>query len=166
MGEGVDPGERLGPRLVREGTPGRGRDDEVELDGVGGIDIGQDVNAALGGALAPYTCPECRGNLWEIDDGHPSRFRCRVGHSYDEPALIHHKDAALEAALWTAVTALEENASLARQVAERAGRNGRRQAATRFASRAVLLDERARTVRAVLDALPARPAPLEREARP
>jgi two-component system, chemotaxis family, protein-glutamate methylesterase/glutaminase len=146
----------------REEVP-QGAVDEVELDGVGGIDIGRDANVALGGALAPYTCPECRGNLWEITDDKPVRFRCRVGHSYDEPTLLDHKDAALEAALWTAVTALEENASLARQVADRAGRNGRRQAAARFASRAVLFDKRARTVREVLGALPATEAPHELE---
>lgn len=140
--------------------------DEVELDGVGGIDIGPDVDAALGGALAPYTCPECSGNLWESGDGRPARFRCRVGHSFDEPTLVDHKDARLEAALWTAVTALEENAALARHVADRAGRNGRHHAAARFASRAVLLDERARTVRAVLDVLPASTARLEVEAHP
>lgn len=140
--------------------------DEVELDGVGAVDLGPATNEALGGTLAPYTCPECNGNLWQIDDRKPVRFRCRVGHSYDEPALVQHKDAALEAALWTAVMALEENASLARQVAERAGRNGRRVAAARFTSRAALLDQRARTVRAVLDAMPAGDAAFEGEARP
>jgi two-component system chemotaxis response regulator CheB len=148
--------------VVADGAPHEVTD-EVELDGVGHVDAGPETNAALGGALAPYTCPECKGNLWEIEDGKPVRFRCRVGHSYDEPTLLEHKDAVLEAALWTAVTALEENASLARQVADRALRGGRGTAARRFARRAVMLDDRARTVRTVLEALPASLTPLDGE---
>lgn len=160
--EGVGVGAPAGS----DETVVAGATDEVELDGVGHVDAGPEANAALGGALAPYTCPECHGNLWEISDGRPVRFRCRVGHSYDEPTLVDHKDVALEAALWTAVTALEENASLARQVAGRAGRHGRALAATQFAERARLLDQRARTVRAVLDALPASGAPHAHEVQP
>ena len=154
----------LGDLLPGDGLTGDAVTDEVQLDGVGHVDAGPETNAALGGALAPYTCPECNGNLWEIGDGKPVRFRCRVGHSYDEPTLVHHKDTALEAALWTAVMALEENASLARQVAVRAGRHGRDYAAKRFTRRALMLDERARTVRAVLELLPPTTAPFEQEA--
>ncbi|HZF68318.1 MAG TPA: chemotaxis protein CheB, partial [Gemmatirosa sp.] len=161
--DAVLPMDALGPAVVREARaraalppeapmtdPTR---DEVELDGVGTTDGGVSINQALGGELAPFTCPECQGPLWEIRDGLPVRFRCRVGHSYDAPTLVHDKDAALEGALWTAITALEENASLARQMAERAESWGRPIVTERFLARAEMLAARARTVRAAVAAL-------------
>lgn len=29
-----------------------------------------------------FTCPECHGTLWEMQDGDLMRFRCQVGHAY------------------------------------------------------------------------------------
>src|SRR5262249_18832361 len=40
------------------------------------------------GKLANVTCPDCNGNLWEIEDGDHVRFRCRVGHAYSEDTLV------------------------------------------------------------------------------
>ena len=129
--------------------------DEVELDGVGRVDAGPATNELLGGQVSPYTCPECRGSLWEITDGLPVRFRCRVGHSYDESTLLHEKHSALESALWSAVIALEENASFARRMADRSADAGRETVGTRLRDRALRLERRARTIRDVLATLPA-----------
>ena len=134
---------------------GAGAYDEVELDGVGRVDAGPVTNELLGGEVSPYTCPECRGSLWEISDGLPVRFRCRVGHSYDEATLLHEKHAALESALWSAVTAIEENASFARRMADRSADAGREAAVVRFRERALRFERRARTIRDVLATLPA-----------
>ena len=138
-------------RLVDDAA---GAYDEVELDGVGRVDAGPATNELLGGQVSPYTCPECRGSLWEITDGLPVRFRCRVGHSYDESTLLHEKHSALEGALWSAVTALEENASFARRMADRSAHAGREAVGTRFRERALRLERRARTIRDVLATLP------------
>src|SRR6185437_4468707 len=32
------------------------------------------------GTLAPFSCPECHGTLWEIADDPVLRYRCHVGH--------------------------------------------------------------------------------------
>ncbi|MBI3280330.1 MAG: chemotaxis protein CheB, partial [Acidobacteria bacterium] len=34
-----------------------------------------------------YSCPECQGVLWELEDEDLLRFRCRIGHAYTADAL-------------------------------------------------------------------------------
>jgi two-component system chemotaxis response regulator CheB len=73
------------------------------------------------GAPSPFTCPECNGPLWEIRDGNAVRYTCRVGHSYSEDAMVVEQGSAVEAALWSALEALEERAEFLRRVADRHG---------------------------------------------
>ncbi len=67
-----------------------------------------------------YGCPECGGVLWELRDGEVLRFRCRVGHAWSAETLFAEQADGLEAALWSAMRALEEQAVLARRMFERA----------------------------------------------
>jgi two-component system chemotaxis response regulator CheB len=34
------------------------------------------------GKPSEFTCPECQGVLWELNDNDLLRFRCRAGHAY------------------------------------------------------------------------------------
>lgn len=43
-------------------------------------------------------------------------FRCRTGHAYSPESLLAKQSATLEATLWAALRALEENAALARRM--------------------------------------------------
>jgi two-component system chemotaxis response regulator CheB len=141
-------------RLTREKIPEEPdvpRLDEVESERPGKrAEEGEIINARLGGAPSVYTCPECHGNLWEIREGTLSRYRCRVGHSYTEDSLVYEKGESLEAALWMALDALEEQASLTQRMADRAREmgNDRRQAV--LDERVTDLEDRARLVREVL----------------
>jgi len=65
-----------------------------------------------------YSCPDCHGVLWEVADPDVLWFRCRVGHGYASESLGFEQDRAVEDALWAAVRSLEEQASLARRMAE------------------------------------------------
>ena len=47
------------------------------------------------------------------------RYRCRVGHSYSEDAMVDAQGTAVEAALWTALEVLEERSELLRRLAKR-----------------------------------------------
>lgn len=72
------------------------------------------------GRPSGYTCPECHGGLWEIEDGPLPRYRCRVGHGYSAHSLLAHQAADVDAALWTAYRALDEQAALLRRLSDRA----------------------------------------------
>lgn len=84
------------------------------------------------GTPSQFACPDCGGVLWEMEDEGMLRFRCRVGHAYTAQSLDAQQSEAVEGALWAAIRALEESASLARQMAQRAGYNKSHRAARRF----------------------------------
>ena len=102
------------------------------------------------GTPSGYACPECNGGLLELRDGELSRYRCRVGHAYSSDSLLAAQSQSLEAALWTALRALEEKSALARRLVERAAARGQRLAAERFAEQAEVAEQRAELVRRAL----------------
>jgi two-component system, chemotaxis family, protein-glutamate methylesterase/glutaminase len=102
------------------------------------------------GVLAPFGCPDCGGTLWELREGNLVRFRCRVGHAWTSEALLSSQAETLDAALWTALRALEESASLSQQLAERAQSRGNARVAERLSDHATLATRRAEIIRDVL----------------
>ena len=95
-------------------------------------------------------CPECGGVLNEVHDSALLRFRCRVGHAFAPESLYLEQRTAMEGALWAALRALEEQASLARRMAIRARELRQVRSATRFDERADAAEGQARTVRDAL----------------
>ena len=69
-----------------------------------------------------FTCPDCGGTLWQVDEGHALRFQCPVGHGWSWNALLEHKADELETALWATCRLAVERSILRRQVGERARR--------------------------------------------
>ena len=71
--------------------------------------------------LTDLTCPDCRGTIWEVARGNGntrgSEFRCRVGHTFSPKGMISEHFAAQEKALYAALVALEEGASLTTRLA-------------------------------------------------
>jgi two-component system chemotaxis response regulator CheB len=84
------------------------------------------------GVPSGLTCPECGGVLWEANQGGFFHYRCHVGHAYSEETMLTAQAQGLEAALWTAVRALEEKAELARHLARHSRRRGMHRSAERF----------------------------------
>ncbi|MFL5490512.1 MAG: chemotaxis protein CheB, partial [Gemmatimonadales bacterium] len=97
------------------------------------------------------TCPECHGTLWEVKDNALVRFRCRVGHAYSDEALLVHQSEQLEAALWTALRALEEHSALARRLAGRANSRGHSHSASSFTEQAMDAEHHASVIRTALE---------------
>ncbi|USX24872.1 chemotaxis protein CheB [Oxalobacteraceae bacterium OTU3CINTB1] len=66
---------------------------------------------------SPYTCPECGGSLFSLNNAKSCRFRCHTGHSYTLLSLLREQEEAIEAALSKALRAVQEKESLAEQLA-------------------------------------------------
>lgn len=103
-------------------------------------------------APSPFSCPECGGVLWEHTDENAARYRCRVGHAFSPDTLLAQQSEALESALWAALRALEEKASLSRRLQRRAIENRHTLLAERFGAQMREAEKRATLVRhALLD---------------
>jgi two-component system chemotaxis response regulator CheB len=128
------------PKLVAEDVP-----DEVEPPSavteaqseVAFFDPHAAERAHETGAPSAFSCPDCHGVLWQLNEGELLRYRCRTGHAYSEQALLAQQSESLEEALWVAYRALRERAALAHRMAARAP-------TTNVAARAQLV-ERARS---------------------
>jgi two-component system, chemotaxis family, protein-glutamate methylesterase/glutaminase len=72
------------------------------------------------GEPSEFTCPECHGTLWEINDGNVLRYRCHVGHAHTAEVVLDAKDAEGENTLWAVLRSHQERAALARRMAGRA----------------------------------------------
>lgn len=69
--------------------------------------------------LTRISCPECQGPLAEMSAGNVTYYRCHIGHQYGLETLVAAQADAVESKLWVAVAALEEQATMARHLAER-----------------------------------------------
>ena len=119
------------------------------------IEVGDDNT----GQLTAFTCPECHGTLWELDEAGVPTFRCRVGHRYGIESLVASQSAGTEASLWAAARALEEKASLNRRVAVRLNRSGHGASALRFERIAEEAEVQAAQVKLLLEQVETPPAP-------
>jgi two-component system, chemotaxis family, protein-glutamate methylesterase/glutaminase len=106
---------------------------------------------AVPGAPVPVACPECRGAMSRVDTAGAIYYRCHVGHSYSPQTLLTAQTEGTEAALWTAVSILEEQAGVHRTLAERA--SGEHKAAHREAAQRAMRS--ADAVRRQIHATPA-----------
>ena len=83
-----------------------------------------------------FTCPECSGTLWEVNENGEIRFECRVGHSYSLDDVSEAEDENVERSLWVALRALEESAALEQRLADIASERKRHHAQKLFTQKA------------------------------
>lgn len=152
---------RIGPTITRLVTEpieeteaaamsSRGDDRMKYENSISEVDQSALENDDRPGIPSPFACPECGGVLWEVENAQMLRFRCRVGHAYSVESLLASQNEGMEAALWSAMRALEEKASLTRRLADRAEEQSQHGAAERFAEQSKAAEEHANTIRAVL----------------
>jgi two-component system, chemotaxis family, protein-glutamate methylesterase/glutaminase len=122
------------------------------------------------GEPSQFGCPDCGGVLWEIRDGELLRYRCRVGHAWTADGLLSSQAEQLDQALWTALRALEESASLSELLARRARERKHLVMVRKHQQAARIFRDRARVIRDVLVAGaatdPAVPEPETKKAVP
>jgi two-component system chemotaxis response regulator CheB len=69
------------------------------------------------GESSVYTCPDCGGVLWQIDEGRDLTFSCHIGHAWEAGALVAAKTQVLQQAAVEAARVLKEKSMLVRQLA-------------------------------------------------
>jgi two-component system chemotaxis response regulator CheB len=81
-------------------------------------------------------CPECGGSIAEHDQDGVTVLSCHVGHHYGVESFVAEQADATERALWTAIRALEDRATMLRRMAEQFNRRGVPRSAATFAAQA------------------------------
>jgi two-component system, chemotaxis family, protein-glutamate methylesterase/glutaminase len=110
----------------------------------------EEHDGSVNGVAAGLACPECGGSLFERPGERPLHFRCRTGHAYSPESLLAKQTDGLEAALWAAMRALQENAELARRMEKRARQSGGNGAGERYHRRAEDAEKHATFLRTLL----------------
>lgn len=70
------------------------------------------------GTPSRFTCPECHGALWEMEDGSMLRYRCHVGHALAADSVLASHGEEVDRLLETLLRAHQERAALAHRMAE------------------------------------------------
>jgi two-component system chemotaxis response regulator CheB len=102
------------------------------------------------GRISQFTCPDCSGTLWEIQEGDTIRYRCRVGHAYSLDTMIEAQGDSVERALWIALRSLEERVALLHRLAEHARQRGLSSLATMYDERSEQADQEVKVVHDVI----------------
>lgn len=85
---------------------------------------GLEENVMKFGQLSPFTCPECRGVLAELQEGRIVRYRCHTGHAFSANTLLESAHEQVEARLWDAVRAMDETVMLLNGMGEQFSKSG------------------------------------------
>jgi two-component system, chemotaxis family, protein-glutamate methylesterase/glutaminase len=143
---------RLTREEIEDGTDIAAREDSLPVHEtrISEFDMSEIENEDRPGRPSAFACPDCGGVLWEIEDSGFLRFRCRVGHAFTARHLGAEQRHAVETALWSALRALEESASLYRRLAERATDAYHELTAQRYEERASNTTTNARVLREFL----------------
>jgi two-component system chemotaxis response regulator CheB len=70
------------------------------------------------GRPSKFTCPDCEGVLWQMDESGPPRFRCHTGHAFSLRSLEDTQAEQAEEALWSALRAMQQKETILRRLAQ------------------------------------------------
>ena len=108
------------------------------------------------GELSVFTCPECHGPLWEIEDGDMLRYRCHTGHAFTADAVMEAQAIEADEMLWSLLRAHQQRAEFARRMAEREKTRRRSELASQFGARAKEYEADAAVIERILESRRAR----------
>jgi two-component system chemotaxis response regulator CheB len=111
----IDDMARLLARLVRQPAPPT---PEIPLDirleaAIAAQELADMSVDDMLGSPSRFTCPECHGALWEIEDGSMLRFRCHVGHAFAADTVLASQGEEIDRLLGTLLRSHQERAALA-----------------------------------------------------
>ena len=65
-----------------------------------------------------FTCPDCGGVLFELNDKRPVRYHCHTGHAFSLRSLAYMQEEMSDEALWTSLRVLQEKEAVLRRLAQ------------------------------------------------
>jgi two-component system chemotaxis response regulator CheB len=147
----VSPVADMAPLLARLAREPAGPSPEVPVDirleaAVAAQELADMRVDDMLGKLSPFTCPECHGTLWQIEDGSMLRFRCHVGHAYTADAVLSAQGEEIDRTLGHLQRTHQERAALARRMADMERADDRHDVAEQFELRAREYEEGAKLV--------------------
>jgi two-component system chemotaxis response regulator CheB len=134
----MDDMARLLARLVRQpagATPDIPFDIRVEA-AIAAQELADMRADDMLGTPSRFTCPECHGALWEIEDGSMLRYRCHVGHAFAADAVLSSQGDEIDRLLGTLLRSHQERAALAHRMAKHERANDRQTLAEHLEVRA------------------------------
>lgn len=103
------------------------------------------------GRLAPLSCPECNGPLWEIEDGKLLRFRCHTGHAYNADVLLAANADETERLLWNILRDYEQRGEIVRRMIAHEQEAGHENTTRHLDESRGSADEKAALIRRLID---------------
>ncbi|WP_296746072.1 chemotaxis protein CheB [Mesorhizobium sp.] len=103
------------------------------------------------GELSVFTCPECHGPLWEIEDGDMLRYRCHTGHAFTGDAVMEAQAVEADEILWSLLRSHQQRAEFARRMAERERTRDRSALASEYGRRAKDYEADAAVIERILE---------------
>ncbi|WP_350494732.1 chemotaxis protein CheB [Roseiconus lacunae] len=95
------------------------------------------------GQLSPYMCPDCSGQMWQVDQTSLRRFRCHVGHAHTIKSLVEYHSDAAERMGWSMLRTLREKERMIRQLADEEDQKGNTDVAAIYRQQAEAVGQQA-----------------------
>jgi two-component system chemotaxis response regulator CheB len=154
------------PRAAPRGTRGDQKRMQIEV-AIATEDAAFQKDMMKLGDPSPFTCPECHGVLFRIQEQKTARFRCHTGHAYTESSLIEGGMESTGEMLWQVMRSYEEAVMMLQDMALHLKEAGDSKRASVCLAKARDLEKRSRKMSAIvleheslsadnLDAAPAR----------
>jgi two-component system chemotaxis response regulator CheB len=105
------------------------------------------------GQKSLYSCPDCGGGLWQIENGKTKHYRCHIGHAYSENDLVIKQAEETEHTLWVAVRMMEERKLLLNKIAREYNDRGFQRLNSEYNNRVEDLDQHIAKLKELLFAI-------------
>ena len=99
------------------------------------------------GELTPYTCPDCGGAMWDVQNEPMGRLICHTGHSFTMNSFLNSQSEIIENSLWEVIRFIEERIKIVERLAEKDRQNGRADSASNYFKRNEELNYHVRILR-------------------
>lgn len=93
------------------------------------------------GQKTVFSCPDCGGGLWNIENKSEKHYRCHIGHSYSEKDLEIRQTEAIENTLWVAIRMMEERKILLARLSRENNEKGLEQVSITYSEQGKQLEE-------------------------